>query len=138
MAGAGGTSWVGVETRRAENDRKPIGYEMWDWGVPTAASLLLAGRVAGLTLLASGGIRTGNDVVNALALGATACGMAQPYLKAHHEGGRDGVRALIRRLVEHLRMAMLLTGSATLADLRAAPRVIAGELQAWTQNPEAK
>lgn len=131
VAGAGGTSWVGVETRRADNERKPIGYELWDWGVPTAASLLHARRAGGLTLLASGGIRTGNDVVNAIALGATAVGMAQPYLKAHAEGGKDGVRALVRRLTEHLRMVMLLTGSATVGALQQAPRVITGELRHW-------
>lgn len=131
VAGAGGTSWVGVETRRAEESRRQMGVEMWDWGVPTAAALIYASRVGGFTLLASGGLRTGTDVVNAIALGATAAGMAQPFLKARHEGGKDGVRALIRRLVEQLRMAMVLTGSQTIYDLQHAPRVIAGELAAW-------
>lgn len=131
VAGAGGTSWVGVETRRAEESRRQLGAEMWDWGVPTAASLIYASRVGGFTLLASGGLRTGTDVVNAIALGATAAGMAQPFLKARHEGGKDAVRALIRRMVEQLRMAMVLTGSKTIYDLQRAPRVITGELAAW-------
>lgn len=131
VAGAGGTSWVGVETRRAEESRRPIGDEMWDWGVPTAASLVFAGQVGGFTLLASGGLRTGMDVVNAIALGATAAGMAQPFLKARHEGGRDAVRLLIRRLVEQLRMAMVLTGSRNIHELQHAPRVVTGELARW-------
>ena len=131
VAGAGGTSWVGVETRRASQERKPLGFEMWDWGIPTAASLLMAGRMQNLTLLASGGLRTGNDVVHAIALGATACGMAQPYLKAHHEGGREGVRSVIRRLVDHLRMAMVLTGSKSIRQLQQTPRVLVGELSQW-------
>jgi isopentenyl-diphosphate delta-isomerase len=131
VAGAGGTSWVGVETRRAANDRKPLGYEMWDWGIPTAASLLQVRQVTGLTVLASGGLRSGTDVAHAIALGATACGMAQPYLKARHEGGRDGIRALVLRLIDHLKMTMVLTGSRTIAELQQAPRVLVGELSHW-------
>ena len=133
VAGAGGTSWVAVETRRAAAERRPLGQAMWDWGIPTAASLLTAGQVPGLTLLASGGIRGGNDVVNALALGATACGMAHPYLKARDEAGRDGVRRVVTELVEHVRMGMVLTGSRTVSELQQAPRVLVGELQQWVE-----
>ncbi len=133
VAGAGGTSWVAVETRRAAAERRPVGESMWDWGIPTAASLLAAGQTGGLTVLASGGVRSGTDVVNALALGATAVGMAQPYLKARHEGGRDGVRRLAQQLIEQIRMVLLLTGSRTVADLHKAPRILVGELETWSR-----
>lgn len=139
VAGAGGTSWVAVETRRAAEERRILGQGMWDWGIPTAASLVMAGRVSELTLLASGGIRSGSDVVNALALGATACGMAQPYLKARDEAGREGVERVVTQLVDHLRMAMVLTGSRTVFDLQQAPRVLVGELQQWVdQTPTVR
>ena len=137
VAGAGGTSWVGVETRRAANDRKSLGTDMWDWGIPTAASLLLARRVEGLTLLASGGVRSGNDVSAALALGASAVGMALPYLRAHAQDGKEGVRAIIRRLGEQLRMTLTLTGSRNLGELRQKRRVLTGELTAWAALPPA-
>jgi isopentenyl-diphosphate Delta-isomerase len=131
VAGAGGTSWVAVETRRAAPERQPLGARMWDWGIPTAASIHYATQVEGLTILASGGIRSGSDAVNALALGATACGMAQPYLKARDEDGCDGVRRVIEQLMDQVRMSMVLTGSRTISELQQAPRVLVGELETW-------
>ena len=61
VSGAGGTSWVGVETRRAEAETRALGEELWDWGIPTAASVGLVGDL-GLTVIATGGVRTGIDV----------------------------------------------------------------------------
>ena len=46
VSGAGGTSWVGVETLRAEGAARELGLQLWDWGVPTAASVVFA-RQAG-------------------------------------------------------------------------------------------
>lgn len=133
VAGAGGTSWVGVETRRAADDRQTLGQQLWDWGIPTAASLLYAVHTGGLHVLASGGIRTGNDVAAALALGAQACGMAYPCLKAWHTGGREAVRQMLETIIEQLRMIFLLTGSRNLTAFHTAPKVLTGELLAWKE-----
>src|SRR5262249_10242299 len=86
VAGAGGTSWVGVEAKRAQGAARELGEEFWDWGIPTAAATALAvGR--GFVTCASGGMRGGLDVARALALGARMGGLAQPVLRAQRQGG---------------------------------------------------
>src|SRR5262249_47926682 len=63
VSGAGGTSWVGVETKRAEavgDDRaRTLGEALWDWGIPTAASVALLAPLGFTTIIATGGIGSG-------------------------------------------------------------------------------
>jgi len=134
VAGGGGTSWTAVESHRSAGDTQALGQELWDWGIPTAASVAWAsalGLGADLEIVASGGIRTGVDAARALALGARAVGVAQPALIAFRDGGRDGAIAYLSRVVAGIRATALLCGVARVADLASAPRVIAGELAAW-------
>jgi isopentenyl-diphosphate delta-isomerase len=135
VSGAGGTSWVGVEAKRAEaagDERaRNLGEAFWDWGVPTAASVALLAPIGFDTVLATGGIATGLDVARAIALGATAAGVARPVLRALSAGGREGAMALLGAIESELRAAMLLTGSRDVAALRRAPRVVVGELASW-------
>jgi isopentenyl-diphosphate delta-isomerase len=131
-AGAGGTSWVAVEAVRAQagSDAAALGEELWDWGLPTAVSVASCVH-AGLTTIASGGLRSGYDVARALALGARAGGMAAPMLRAQKAGGSDGVRAAIDRVVRSIRAVCLLTGARTAADLARAPRHLGAPLRAF-------
>jgi len=133
VSGAGGTSWVGVETRRAAGDAVRQGQEFWDWGIPTAASLLQVEAARFRTVIATGGIQTGLDVARAIALGASACGMARPILQALDQGGVEGAVARLAEIDSDLRAAMLLTGSADLAALRQAPRLLGATLRAWSE-----
>ncbi len=129
-SGAGGTSWVGVETLRADGIRRSMGNRLWDWGVPTAASVYFAAR-ASLTTIATGGVRSGLDVARAIALGARAAGIARPVLQALSRDGEDGAYRYLEEVVQELRSVMLLTGTRELADLSQAPRIITGELEKW-------
>ena len=135
VSGAGGTSWVGVETKRAAaagDDRaRSLGEAFWDWGIPTAASVALLAPLGFEAIIATGGIATGLDVARAVALGATAAGMARPVLRALHAGGHAEARALLDGVEAELRAAMLLTGCANVSALRTAPRVLGGTLAAW-------
>jgi isopentenyl-diphosphate delta-isomerase len=130
VAGAGGTTWVGVETHRASERRARIGQALWDWGIPTAASVRFAANRS-LETIASGGIRDGYDVARAIALGATVGGAALPYLRSVWENPAGGGRVVVESMLDTLRTVMLLTGSADLAALRQVPRVYGPALERW-------
>jgi isopentenyl-diphosphate delta-isomerase len=135
VSGAGGTSWVGVETKRAEaagdTQARALGEALWDWGVPTAASVALLSALRFDTVVATGGIGSGLDVARAIALGASAAGIARPVLRALSSGGRPAALAFLDAVESELRATLLLTGSRDLASLRRAPRVVVGELAQW-------
>jgi isopentenyl-diphosphate delta-isomerase len=118
VSGAGGTSWVGVETKRAaavgDASARALGEALWDWGVPTAASVALLAPLGFETIVATGGI-----------------GSARPVLRALSSGGRDGALAYLDGVEHELRAAMLLTGSKNVGALRRTPRVVVGELSSW-------
>ena len=132
VAGAGGTSWVAVEARRAAagSAAAALGHELWDWGLPTAVAVVAA-RSAGLTVIASGGLRSGHDVARALALGARAGGMAAPVLRAQRAGGEDAAAALLEQVIASIRTVVLLSGGGSAQDLAAVPRHLGRELRDW-------
>ena len=139
-SGAGGTSWVGVEAKRATGHARALGEELWDWGIPTAASVGLCADL-GLDIIATGGLRSGSDVARALALGAAAGGLAAPVLRAWRDvdletgkpGGYDGAVGFLSRVIESVRATVFLTGCRTPAELRHAPKVIGSTLRAWME-----
>ncbi len=135
VAGAGGTSWVAVEARRAaEGSRaRALGTELWDWGVPTAVATVACAS-HGLTTIASGGLRSGLDVARALALGAALGGLAAPVLRAQRAGGVEAIGELLAGVIASVRAVMLLTGSRRVADLRAAPRHLGAPLRGWLED----
>jgi len=124
VAGAGGSSWSQVEMHRATNEHeRQVAAAFADWGIPTAESLLMAHRGApGLPIIASGGIRDGIHMAKAIALGAAACGVARPFLRAASES-TVAVTELIAVLVTQLRVAMFAAGAADIPALQRAPIV---------------
>lgn len=131
-SGAGGTSWVGVETLRAQGAQAQLGNLLWDWGVPTAASVHACVR-AGLTTIATGGIQNGLDAVRALALGASAVGIARPMLQAHVRGGRAEAERFIQQVESEIRAVMLLCGAPDIQALRSVPRLVFSPLREWME-----
>lgn len=124
VAGAGGTSWSGVELMRRSDGEDYSAF--WDWGIPTADALNAARPLcdaAQATLIASGGIATPRDVAISIALGAGFCGSARPMLKILRGSGQQALEAMLLGWRHHLRCMMFLSGSRTIADLRNAPVV---------------
>jgi isopentenyl-diphosphate delta-isomerase len=137
VSGAGGTSWVGVETKRAASQgdgaARALGEALWDWGIPTAASVALMAPLGFRSLIATGGVATGVDVAKALCLGATCAGIARPLLKALVASGPTGAALALDTVMRELRAVMLLTGSHDPGALKKAPRVVLGELARWIE-----
>ena len=135
VSGAGGTSWVGVEAKRAavagDEASRALGETFWDWGIPTAASVALLAPLGFRTVIATGGVATGLEVAKAIALGASAAGVARPLLMAYRAGGVAGASAAVDAIVRELRAAMLLTGSRDLRAMGRARRIVKGELALW-------
>ncbi len=129
VSGAGGTSWVGVEARRARDGRAALGERFWDWGIPTAASVAQLSDLP-LEICATGGVAHGLDVARALALGATVGGIARPFLKAQALGV-EALEAAVAQVIAEVRVACLLTGAASASALRAAPIVLGPRLSRW-------
>ena len=63
------------------------------------------------------GVRGGEHVVKALALGATAVAIGRPYAWALAVGGEDGVVHLLRCLLAEADLLMAVNGYPTIADL---------------------
>ena len=133
VSGAGGTSWVAVEMHRASGEERALGEAFREWGIPTAASVAWMARAGFETVIATGGVATGLDVAKAIALGASAAGIARPILQALTSGGRAAAEHLLDGVEAELRAAMLLVGASSLAALRSAPRIVVGELSLWLE-----
>ncbi|MFI9117067.1 alpha-hydroxy-acid oxidizing protein [Streptomyces venezuelae] len=73
----------------------------------------------GLPVLFDSGVRSGADVVKALALGATAVGVGRPYAYGLALGGTDGIVHVLRSLLAEADLIMAVDGYPALADLRA-------------------
>ena len=133
VGGAGGSSMSAMEAARsdARGDERTrnIGLLFRDWGIATPVSIVEA-SVAHLPLISTGGVRNGLDMARALAMGATLVGMGFPFLKAASES-YEAVCELVEGVVAELKVAMQLSGAASIEHLQQADIVITGETRNW-------
>jgi len=71
-------------------------------------------------VLFDSGVRSGTDIVKALALGATAVGIGRPYVWGLALDGTDGIVHVLRCLLAEADLLMAIDGYPTLADVRSA------------------
>lgn len=87
-------------------------------GLPALDSLREVVEAAdGLPVLFDSGVRSGADVVKALALGATAVGVGRPYAYGLALRGADGVVHVLRMMLAEADLIMAVDGYPTLKDL---------------------
>lgn len=135
VGGVGGTSFARIEAARARAAGSAAhlrrGEVFGDWGLPTAVSVLETAGV-GLPVVATGGVTTGLDAAKALALGATAVGVGRVAIEAAQRGV-DTLAGRLEELLDELRTAMVLCGTATPAGLRSRPPVLTGFTHDWAR-----
>ena len=68
-------------------------------------------------VLFDSGVRTGTDVVKALAMGAKAVGIGRPYAYGAALAGTDGVVHVLRSILAEAELLMAIDGYPTIADL---------------------
>jgi isopentenyl-diphosphate Delta-isomerase len=133
VGGAGGSSMSAMEAARSQSRgderNRNIGLLYRDWGIATPVAVVEA-SVAGLPLISTGGVRNGLDMARALALGATLVGMGFPFLKAASQS-YEAVCELLETVVSELKVAMQLSGAASIAQLQHVDIVVTGETRNW-------
>jgi isopentenyl-diphosphate delta-isomerase len=134
VSGAGGTSFAAVEYYRAKKRgnsfQHRLGDVFWDWGIPTAVSVVEVVQTVRIPVIASGGIRDGVDVAKALALGASLTSLSQPVLQAAVKGVKE-TKNVLSLLIEELRNVMFLVGANSAQALREVSLVITGKTAEW-------
>ncbi len=114
VAGAGGTSWAGVEIlRNKQSTENPF----WDWGLPASYCIKTVAELKKknkFMLIGSGGINSSFDAAKALALGADFTASARIILQTLIKDQQAGVIALIKDWFEDVKQIMFLTDSQNL------------------------
>jgi isopentenyl-diphosphate Delta-isomerase len=118
VAGAGGTSWSGVEMLRNNNDDDSY---FWDWGLPTSFCIkqcYMLKQKYNFTLIGSGGINNPVDMAKAFALGADISASARIILQELEKNGAEAVINMVHNWFNTLRKIMYLTGSERFSVLK--------------------
>lgn len=136
VGGLGGTSFAAVEFHRAIKEdsqlQRFLGEAFWDWGIPTATSIVEIAQTVKIPIIASGGIRNGTDIAKSLALGAEFASLAQPVLQTAVKGVKE-TKNLLTLLIEELRNIMFLVGAQNIEQLEKTPIVISGKTGQWLE-----
>jgi len=141
-AGWGGTNWAWVEGKRVEGESalklakvpgsnlfNPAGclaLNLSEWGIPTSDSIemcvdfkskLKINHQQPITILGSGGIRSGIDIAKAICLGVDLVGIATPFAEVALKSSGE-VEKLVETYVHELKTAMFGVGAKSLKELK--------------------
>jgi isopentenyl-diphosphate delta-isomerase len=132
VGGVGGTSFAAVEYYRSEvtSMEHLLGGVFWDWGIPTAVSLVETAQTVKIPVFASGGVRSGVDVAKALALNACLASVSLPVLQTAVKGTKE-TENLLSFFIEELKNVMFLVGAENVLQLAKTPVVVAGRTAEW-------
>ena len=130
VQGVGGTSWTAVESLRGNSE---IGKTFWNFGIPTAVSVYACRKAFKGKIIASGGIRTGLDIVKSIVLGADLGGLASPIIKADNAGGEQEIEKALNKIIKEIKIACYLLGCKNIKELKKKKPVITGKTKEWIE-----
>ena len=107
--------------------KKNLGEMLWEWGIPTAASLIEVRKAVKVPVVASGGLRNGLEAAKCVALGASMAAMAYPFLRAAAQS-RESLFAFADTLLAELKSAMFLVGARNVPALASSRYILTGAL----------
>nr|MDO8115265.1 type 2 isopentenyl-diphosphate Delta-isomerase [Candidatus Sigynarchaeota archaeon] len=141
VGGYGGTNFALVEAERVNEEKYPytrnMGEVFKDCGIPTPVSVVFSKKYARIPTLATGGIRTGLDVVKMLCLGADMAGLAYPFLIACLNDISSDATSIencmkeIETIKAEIKIAMCMLNAKRVGDLGAAMVHMSQELLGW-------
>jgi isopentenyl-diphosphate delta-isomerase len=104
-----------------------LGELFWDWGIPTAVSLIEVRKAVNIPVVASGGLRNGIEFAKCIALGADMCAMAYPFLREASES-KNSLFRFADVILAELKSTMFLVGSQNIKALKNSRYILTGDL----------
>jgi len=121
VQGVGGTSWAAVESY---SGNKHLGKMFWSFGIQTSESIIQTRKHFDGTIIGSGGIRTGEEIVKTIAIGANVGAMATPIFKAQQKNGQKGIETLFEQIKEEIKATMYLIGAKNINEIKQQKTII--------------
>lgn len=128
IGGYGGTNFIEIEdTRSFSHDYSDI----YEWGIPTAKSLIDCCEVAkdDIFVVSSGGIRTAQDIIKSLILGAKLTAISGELLQYLMHGGYIAAEEFLESLIFKTKILMVLLGKKNIEELRTVDYAVTGYLK---------
>lgn len=127
VAGKGGTNFIEIEDLR---DVETDFSEIYDWGIPTAKSIIDVRSVSkNVFIIASGGLRNAMDIVKSIIIGADMAAMSGEVLRYLLHGGYEACEDFLKDLNYKIKIIMCLVGAKNIEELKKVDYKVVGRLK---------
>ncbi|MFH0970126.1 MAG: alpha-hydroxy-acid oxidizing protein, partial [Candidatus Diapherotrites archaeon] len=133
VAGAGGTSWTAIESKRGGTKNKELGEKYWNVGIPTVPAIIGARKNSKKQIIGSGGVRTGQDILKCMILGCSMSASAIPILHAQKKKGARGIVSYLTSLQQEFHAGMFLVGAKKVSELYGKKYYLFGKTREWKE-----
>lgn len=129
ISGKGGTNFAQIENYRRTEKKLD---DMESWGQTTAVSLLEAMAVKDKSqIISSGGIRSAQDILKSLALGADLVGISSEFMHLILKDMDEAIEVVAQWKLE-LERSMTLLSARKVSDLKKTDLIISGDTAHWS------